>query len=151
MTTPNWIICERSTRWAAALRMALSHQSGSPTGLTKLHEVRGLGELTDQLKLHAGSVVLIEVTPENLEATLTWLAATTSQATRLAAIALLDYRRTDNHVPRWLGVDRQGSPSYRRDIVAAALREAGAMDVIDSLREIRPFLHWANCMRRGSQ
>ena len=93
---------------------------------TTLHEVRSLTELTDRLKKHPDSLVLIEVTPENLEAALTWLADATSREKHLTAVALLDYRRTDNPVRPLFQQDGQDCPSYHRDIVATALREAGA-------------------------
>jgi hypothetical protein len=150
MTTLPWIICERTTRWAAALRMAFSHPSRSLAYSTALHEVRSLPELSDQLTKHQNSMALIEVTPDNLEAALGWLAAATNREEHLTAVALLDYRRTDNSVRPLIGKDGQDCPSYSCDIVATALREAGATDVIHSPRQIRPVLalgdaHAAKC------
>jgi hypothetical protein len=82
-----------------------------------------LEEVTDQLKTQPKSLVLLEVTSKNLDATLVWLAAATKRERHVSAVALLDYN--------W---------SADPDIVSAALREAGATDVICSPRQIRPIL-----------
>jgi hypothetical protein len=82
-----------------------------------------LAELADRLKTQPKSLVLLEVTSKNLDSTLSWLAAKTSREKCITAVALLDYD--------W---------SARTDIVMAALREAGATDVIRSPRQMRPLL-----------
>jgi hypothetical protein len=116
--TPVWIICERSTRWAAALRMSLMLDSRLNGNSMRIHEVRSLPELTECLTNQPTSVVLIEVSPNNLEATLAWLAATTGREKHVTAVALLDFDGAD--------------------VMADALREAGAMEVLQSPRQIRP-------------
>jgi hypothetical protein len=150
MTATHWIICERSTRWAAALRMALSVDAGPLSNSTTLHEVRSLAELNDQLRAHPRSLVLTEVTQDNIEAALAWLQLTTSQAKHALAIALLDTHRMDDPVRPLTTRNEQDCPSGDREALSAALREAGAADVVYSPRQIRPILtlgqrHAASC------
>jgi hypothetical protein len=137
MTTTDWIVCERSTRWAAALRMTISSDSEQPAGSNTLREVRSIAELTGQLKSHPSSLVLIEVTQDNFDGVLNWLAATTRRANHTPAVALVSWP-TDNRVRS--STDVKDRPSQDRDAMAAALREAGALDVIDSPRRLRPVL-----------
>jgi len=131
MITPGWIVCEHSSRWAAALRTELTHRSDrADPGV--MHEVRSLPELTEQLRACQGCLVLIQATPENLEAVLTWLAEAVRSKKSTPTVVLLD------------------CPSIDRDILAAVLREAGAADVIQSPRQLRPVValgrrHAASC------
>jgi hypothetical protein len=118
MTRFHWIICEQSSRWASALRMALAYHPGHLTCSTTLDEVRSLTELTDLVCEHPHSLVLLEVTPKNLEAALSWLTENSSRRHRVATVALLN------------------------DCAAATdvLREAGAIDLIHSPRQMTTIL-----------
>ncbi len=134
MTASRWILCEQSTRWAAALRLELSRTAAETPWRPTLHEVRSLSELTSELGRYPDSLVLFEVTLETLEATLSWLVSATNRGEQSAAIALLDHPRNDlSHHQLF---DESSSASRHRDIAATALREVGAMDVIDSPRQV---------------
>jgi hypothetical protein len=122
MTGHPWIVCERSSRWVSALRMTLAEPARQPAHSTAIIEVRGLTELTDCFKEHPTGFVLVEVMPINFEAVLTWLAAAANRDSRVAVVGLLEF------------------PASQSDLPATVLREAGAIDVIHSPRQIRPVL-----------
>jgi hypothetical protein len=102
--------------------MALAHPAGQIAQSTAVFEVRGLNDLTDRLSEHPDGFVLVEVTPNDFEAVLTWVATATMRDARMAAVGLLDF------------------PSRHSDDAETALREAGAIDVIRSPRQMRPLL-----------
>lgn len=77
------IVCERTGRWAVALKRALG-------GAPNLTETRSLPACTAQLNLQPASVVAVEVTALNLESVLTSLAAWQRQFPGACAIALAD-------------------------------------------------------------
>jgi hypothetical protein len=99
------------------MELALRRDQAAYAG--EIHEVRSLPELMAQLKIGPSSLLLIEATPENLEAVLSTLAEAVRLKSCLTAVALLD------------------CPSSDRDILSAVLREAGACDIIHSPRHIR--------------
>lgn len=123
MITPHWIVCERSGRWAAALRTALARRSPRDAAPQSLDEVRNLADLTTRLHEFPTSLALLEVTLKNLDATLAWLSETSRRSPHMRAAALLDHGFSDN-LP----------------VVATALREAGAAEVILSPRQLQPVL-----------
>jgi hypothetical protein len=123
MIKPHWIVCERSNRWAAAVRIALARQSPRDAVPQSLDEVRNLADLTTRLHEFPTSLVLLEVTLKNFDATLAWLSETTRRSSHMRAAALLDHGFSDNRVE-----------------VATALREAGAAEVVLSPRQMQPVL-----------
>jgi len=134
MITPHWIICERSGRWAAALRTALARQLPQGTAIALLDEVRTPADLNARLQEFPRSLVLVEVTRTNFDAILQWLADATRRGPDVIAVALLDYGFSGRTVlARNANRDNQAE-------VATALREAGAMDVVLSPRHLQPVL-----------
>jgi hypothetical protein len=125
VSTYHWIVCDRSNRWAAALRVALARQPWQSGGTVAVHQLRGLDELSAELVKFPKGLALIETTSKNFDATLTWLSAATRRTRHSAIIALLD-----------------NSVTSRAD-VADALREAGAAEVAYSPRELQPALRLA--------
>jgi hypothetical protein len=151
MTRREWIVCERSPRWTPALRTALanlqldntmdcsptrkqgivgatSHKSlacasGSdqlfaPARQVSLYEVRNLTELTARTEQQSNSFVFVEVIATNVDATLEWLAASRHDGNGCRIVAVLDQ-------------------SIDVPAVAAALREAGVIDVANSPRRLQ--------------
>jgi hypothetical protein len=112
----NWIICERTNRWAAALRFELAARGDALTK-TSIHDVRSLEELSARLAGLEDRLALVEVTSANFEAALNWLAAANRSEIGLVTVALLDR-------------------SLPGDEVASALREAGVMEIADSPRRL---------------
>jgi hypothetical protein len=60
MNSSDWILCERTQRWAAAVRLAL-RQNMRQLGPPRIHETRTLADMRAKLSAHASSLVLIEV------------------------------------------------------------------------------------------
>ena len=89
MTGGDWILCERSRRWASALRLALS-RGDSRFPPRRFNESRTLAQALLQLAAWPQSLVLIEVNSANLADVLDWLAATTPQFSAARFAALLD-------------------------------------------------------------
>ena len=111
MSSSRLILCEKTARWAAALRAAL------PVGSQELQiiETRSFRGCEEALARSPASLVAVEVTSTNLEAALDFVSRTNSQHPHAAIIALI-------------------SP----EVLAAAplLREAGAIDVAGSVLEL---------------
>lgn len=127
MNTFDWIVCERSNRWAAAVRTALARQPGPTECAATLCEVRRLDELTVHLQQRPNSLALIEVTPTNLDATLSWLAVGTRSSWQAIVVAILDRSFVN--------------PSE----VASVLREAGVAEIALSPRQLQHVLLFAKC------
>lgn len=117
-----WIVCERSGRWAAALRRAVGPVASDRR---QLHEARSLGELTARLDELPRAVALVEVRRTNLAETLTWLADVSSLHPQARCVALLDCETFEHEV---------------RNGVAEVVLAAGAVDVTDSPRHLRQVL-----------
>jgi hypothetical protein len=110
--TAQWIVCEQTGRWAAAVRGTLARRGrGLPGGA--LRETRNLDECDRMLARWPASLVAIEVTPGNFPMRLRWLAGLESRFHRARAVVFsqLELAEAD-----W------------------ALREAGAMAVARSFR-----------------
>jgi hypothetical protein len=141
---PIWIVCERSDRWAAAIRSVFVKSQGSKIP-PRLYEIRHLNELKPVWKDRPNSMTLVEVAPDNLPQVVELLSAESCLCeTHIAA--LMDYSlwqdAESSHVER---NDRKGR-------IADVLREAGARDVFDSPRRLQGLLelrdrlvaHWVS-------
>jgi hypothetical protein len=134
MTDCQWIICEQSSRWAAAFRIAFQRDSHADGSQPRLIEVRGLAELTESLSTRPAALAVIEVRCANFGTVLNWLAAESKKSARTRCVALLDYTLLPNPL-------EAGSPnSYSLNDAADALREAGAVDIVSSPRRLGPVL-----------
>jgi hypothetical protein len=133
MSNRPWIVCERTGRWAAALRTAIAREASAGDRF-RLQEVRSLVELTTQIGEKQPSLVLIEVTGASLEPVLSWLAAeaTTHRALRAAALLSEDFVQS----ARWgREPDRRGCQE-----VIDSLFEAGVLEIASSPRHLRHIL-----------
>jgi len=125
MTQCEWIVCERSGRWAAALRLAIARQRTSPIGKQPLHEVRSLQELAARLAERPRAVALVEVRRTNLAETLAWLAEAGPTYPKARFVVLVDREESDGEV---------GSG------MTGVLLAAGAVGVADSPRRLQHVL-----------
>jgi hypothetical protein len=114
MIKPTWIVCERSARWAPALRMIVANPPNGGMNLT-ICETRSLAELDRQIEETPSAFVFLEVSAENLAPVLDRFGSATRSGVHRQVVALVERRLADYH---------------------NLLREAGAIDVICSPREL---------------
>jgi hypothetical protein len=134
MSGCEWIICEKSSRWAAALRMALERDVRPDRCEDRLHEVRSLAELSERLSERRVSLAAIEVRRANLGDVLKWLSTDSRRASRTRFVTLLD---------RSLQSDPWEIAARGADVLrdaSDALREAGATDIVVSPRRLGPLI-----------
>ena len=134
MKRSEWIVCERTSRWAAGVRTTASRHATTGQSTTRVVEVRTLGELAARLGEQPTSLALIEVHEGNLANVLAWLTDAQGTYPHARFVALLDHPLAD-HDEAWPVVH----PDKRHDVVGALL-EAGAVDVADSPRHLHSFL-----------
>jgi hypothetical protein len=109
------IVCERTSRWASALRMELA--SGELPH--RLRELRHLAVLDAELDERPTALVAIEVRRGNFAELLAWLAAARTRHGRARFAALLDH-----------------SLAYYQGEVGDALVEAGIQAIVASPRRL---------------
>jgi hypothetical protein len=109
MSSARLILCEKTSRWAAAFRAAPSG------GELPLVECRSLSQCSDALRQSPASAVAVEVSAANAAAMLDWLLQMRREHPRAAAIVLLDAALAASE-PVW--------------------REAGAVGVLHSTRQV---------------
>jgi hypothetical protein len=130
MNCGNWIVCEQSNRWAAALRLLLDDQARADGSRYQLREVRTLTELAASLSERLACLACIEVRRANLSDVLAWLAMAPKDFGDARFVALLDYSLQPD--PWAAAESRLNEPGDVMD----ALREAGAAMVITSPRRL---------------
>ena len=122
MSRVEWTVCERTSRWASAMRIALA-ADGTPH---RLRETRSLSELEAELVDRPTSLTAIEVHRGNLADVLAWLPNARQRFTRPCFVALLDRTLADD----------MGS-------VGDVLIEAGAQSIATSPRRLDEILSLA--------
>jgi hypothetical protein len=116
-----WVVCEQSGRWVSALRLAIARRPNERL-TPRLYEVRGLPELLSLLKERTIELSLVEVGRANLADVLELLAE--GRLTRSSRnVALLDRSICETN-------------SAERRAASDALWEAGAVDVVESPRNL---------------
>jgi hypothetical protein len=86
------IVCERTSRWASALRIELA----SVNLPHRLRELRHLAELDAELDERPTALVAVEVRRGNFVELLAWLAAARARHGRARFTALLDHSFADH-------------------------------------------------------
>jgi hypothetical protein len=124
MNLCSWIVCERGGRWVPALRMAIARDREENSPRHRLREVRHLAELATELADRPASIVAVDVHRGNFADALTWLADAQHVFPSARSIALCDR-------------------SIHSLEIEAALREAGAAEVVASPRQLKHLLHFA--------
>jgi hypothetical protein len=119
--SPSWIVCELSGRWIAALRQAIdrSMQKNAHRNSKVIRETRTLADFKAAHQERPATLGLVEVRIESFPAVLDLLSSETMR--RMPIVALLHDLLPED-----------------------ALREAGALAVIDSPRRIASVLDLAN-------
>ena len=133
MTDFSWIVCERTGRWASALRVGAARHgpiSGRQPGIC---EVRSQQELAERLEVRPQSLAFLEFHPSNLGKLLPWLADNSRKFPRANFIALLDGT---------FGVAASPHSNRLPDThdIADVLLEAGAAEIADSPRRLQHIL-----------
>ena len=129
MSANRLIVCEKTRRWAAAVKAA------QPA--LRLAEVRSLAQCQRELDASPQSIAAVEVAAENLEVILGWLVQVSSRYSDVRLVALL---------------------ATELATAEALLREAGAIEVVSSTieapqlarmaeRQARLFPHQAGSFR----
>jgi hypothetical protein len=128
MANSEWIICERSTRWVAALR---TYFRRTPSGLMpfRIFETRRMRDVYLRLRSHSACVVLLEVDRETLPSVLEWLAENAQRYPIARFAALLDRSLMD--------------AAAQREEIFEVLLEAGACEVASSPRQLRSIVNLA--------
>lgn len=128
MNRTELIVCERTSRWASALRLALV-AAGDPC---RLRETRRLAELDAELAERPTSIAAIEVHCENLATVLDWLPKARQHFPRTRFVALADQSLAAD----W-------------DFVADALTEAGIDALAASPRRLDAVLTLARLQAKS--
>ena len=119
MSRAEWIVCERTSRWASALRLALAAEDAPP----RVRELRHLAELDAELLARPTALAAIEIHRGNFAQLLAWLPTARGRHTSACSIALV-YRSLADELER----------------VTAALLEAGAQAIATSPRRLNAIL-----------
>ncbi len=134
MSRVNWIVCERSGRWATALRAALGRSGWPPSSVPRIFEVRQLGELATRLDARPSDMALVEVQRAHVFEVLEWLAEAGRLYRRARLVALVDRGV-------WESLDTDSAAGRRdRQPMIDVLREAGAAEVVTSPRQLQGIL-----------
>lgn len=130
----SWMIYERTSRWAPALRVAVTnptHVKRSGIGPTRIKEFRTLAQLTQSLPNSRPSLGLVEVYDDNVAEALDFFS--THNARHLSFVALMD-------VSLRMSSGKRSSIGRDHDFISDALFEAGAVDVLKTPRQIARLL-----------
>lgn len=126
----SWLICGTTGRWAASLRLALVRKLAldAHTQLPRhIREVYSVCACDSALQEHCDAIVLVEIRSENLAEALHLIATCLDRKT--PAFALLGESLHQQNLTRH--VSRND-----REAIIAAIGEAGALDVLDTPRQI---------------
>ena len=134
----SFIICEATSTWASALRVAIApKEQQQPPCAARIFETRTLPELIAALSENAPQLALVETRPDNLAPILQMFA---ERRQPLLFVALL----SESLRPAQRATLAKSS---NREIVADALAEAGALAVVQSPRHIAAVLPLAEKLR----
>jgi hypothetical protein len=129
--TQNWIVCEQTGRWAAALRVAFARSSRARSA-PRLYELRSLVDLAAPMQEHLDSVWLVEVRQANLAEVLELLAHGASVRPCWCAALLDDSLWQEDQVV--------SASSGRKQEIIDVFWEAGMVEVVESPRQLSGLL-----------
>jgi hypothetical protein len=130
MNENEWIVCERTSRWAAAIRVAAARQPSTAVSARRIYEVRTLDDLAEHLRVRPASLALVEVHTGNLGSVMLWVATCTQRFPRACFVGLFDgmtHLRSNS---------RSVSASDAKDAIDALI-EAGAAEIATSPRHLQ--------------
>jgi hypothetical protein len=131
MSEIDFLVCERTGRWAAALRVGAARHDRISSREPRIYEARSLEELAERLEIRPLSLALLEVHLSTLGKLLPWLADHSPRFPRIRFVALLDDALG---IAANRDIKQLSGPS--QDVVAALL-EAGAADFAHSPRRLQ--------------
>ena len=131
MTHGEWIVCESTSRWASALRMALQRQAAIDGRETRLYETRYLDDLAARLHEEPENFATIEVRESNVGDVLAWLARAAGHFPRARFAALLDRSLSQQQT------NRASDAGDNLLDVCDALCEAGSLEIAHSPRHLQ--------------
>lgn len=134
MNDGDWIVCERSNRWAAALRLVLDGQTRVVGRRCRLREARTLADLAASLSERHVCLACVEVRPATLSDILAWLAKAEKEHGETRFVALLEYSLQPDP---WAAAESRLS---ELGDISDALLEAGAAMVVTSPRQLGPLV-----------
>jgi len=151
MKSGDWILCERSTRWVAALRTAFRRQ---PLGLRepRIFEVRHHRDLAAEIAARPDGYFMIEVDSATLPAILELLATANPRHPRAQFAALLAGDLAEATAKRSLaiealfelGVDAiAASPRQLGEVLAVGRRQGELMAAKASQSRLKSLQDWA--------
>jgi hypothetical protein len=147
----DWILCEHSTRWVAALRTALRRQQLSMRE-PRIYEVRHLSDLSTEIALRPDGYFMIEVDAATLPDILELLAAAIPRHPRASFSALLSAELAESTADRKLaiealfesGVDAIAvSPRQLGEVLAVGRRHGELLAAKGSQSRQIPLQEWA--------
>jgi pyruvate-formate lyase len=130
----DWIVCEQSSRWAAAFRTAFDRSAHRNSSEHRLQELRRLAELSKALAERPTALAAIEVRRANFGDVLTWLVTNQQRAALSRCVALVDRSLEQDHS------DCTTKEQTQFHEIIDALCEAGAVDVVVSPRRLGPLI-----------
>lgn len=119
MSRVEWIVCERTGRWASALRLALA----ATRPRDRLRETRHFAELDAEIATRPTALAAIEVRRDNFAQALDWLAMAGQRHIGVHCVALVENSLSDQLAD-----------------VGEALAEAGARAIVTSPRRLGAIL-----------
>ncbi len=123
-----WIVCEQSGRWAAALRMSLARKPLTQPR-PRLHETRSLREFAELLDNSTCHLALVEIRTENLNEALQLLTHNLPRRFRFAALL------ENLPLQRRFGDDLHETRLSSLPSLPDLLWEIGAVEVLHSPRQ----------------
>ena len=147
MRSGQLIVCERKGRWAVGMRRQLG--IGGKGRRPVVCSVRSLQEVELLLDRWPASFVAVEVTVENLESVLSWLARVTCQFSRMRAGALVERESINAElILREAGAEHVTHGVWAlgllKDMALKHLESAvqGELDVVDEIVADLPWSRW---------
>ncbi|HEY3395604.1 MAG TPA: hypothetical protein VGK58_23080 [Lacipirellulaceae bacterium] len=131
MSEIDLLVCERTGRWAAALRVGIARQARISSRQPRIYEARSLEELAEGLETRPLGLALLEVHLSTLGKLLSWLADRSLRFPKVRFVALLDHALG---IAESREIKKRSGPS--QDAVDALL-EAGAADFAHSPRRLQ--------------
>lgn len=129
-----WLVCERTGRSAAALRIAVARDAArrrNDRNIHRIKEFRGLRELSESLPNDHPAIALVEVGEENLADVVEFLSGQHNKHLRFVALKDESLRKSADNT-KLIVPDR--------DFVSNTLFEAGAVDILETPRQISRLL-----------
>ncbi len=138
-SSPQYLVCERSGHWAAALRVSIHRLPPINQHAAKITETRSLKELESRLAEVPDGIVLIEISRNSLSNALDWLSKATQLDTTRHFVAAID---EPSFLPIYPLPENISTPALRSSL-ASVLLETGVVVIVWSPRQLTPVIEFA--------